>query len=87
MIPVPPPETDPTAPRPDDPDRARDARTGRGAAAARIHHQARWVDLQIQQAMERGDFDDLPGAGKPLKNLGPTHDRDWWLKRDRKSVV
>ena len=64
-----------------DPERARDARTGQGAAAHRIHHQARWVDLQIQQAMERGEFDDLPGAGKPLRDLGPTHDRDWWLKR------
>ncbi len=64
-----------------DPERARDARTGQGAAAHRIHHQARWVDLQIQQAMERGEFDDLPGAGKPLGDLGSPHDRDWWLKR------
>ena len=29
-----------------------------------------WVDLQIRQAMERGDFDDLPGAGKPIEDLG-----------------
>jgi hypothetical protein len=48
---------------------------------SRIHHQARWVDLQIQQAMERGEFDDLPGAGKPLGDLGSPHDRDWWLRR------
>jgi len=25
-----------------------------------------WVDRQIQSAQERGDFDDLPGTGKPL---------------------
>jgi len=25
-----------------------------------------WVDSQIARAMERGDFDGLPGAGKPL---------------------
>jgi hypothetical protein len=25
-----------------------------------------WVDRQIQAAQERGDFDDLPGTGKPL---------------------
>ncbi len=63
------------------PGRERDARTGSDAAATRVQHQARWVDLQIQQAMERGDFDNLPGAGKPLGDLGPPHDRDWWLKK------
>jgi hypothetical protein len=34
--------------------------------------------------MERGDFTDLPGLGKPLEDLGPAeqgHDPDWWLKR------
>ncbi len=62
-------------------ERERDRRTGRDAAAARIQHQARWVDLQIQQAMERGEFDNLPGAGKPLGDLGSPYDRDWWLKK------
>jgi Domain of unknown function (DUF1992) len=65
------------------PDRSteRDERTGRGAAAQRIQRQHEWVDLQIKQAMERGDFDNLPGAGKPLKNLGTQHDPDWWIKQ------
>ncbi len=63
------------------PERARDARTGSDSAAARIRHQAQWVDLQIKQAMERGEFDDLPGAGKPLGDLGSPYDRDWWLKK------
>ncbi len=58
----------------------RDTRTGRAAAAARIAQQATWVDLQISRAVERGDFDDLPGAGKPLE-LGQEHDPDWWLKK------
>jgi hypothetical protein len=62
-------------------ERARDARTGSDAAAARIQHQARWVDLQIQQAMQRGDFDNLPGLGKPLGDLGSPEDRDWWLRK------
>ena len=31
--------------------------------------------------MERGDFDDLPGAGKPIEDLGEHHDPDWWLKK------
>ena len=31
--------------------------------------------------MERGDFDDLPGAGKPIKDLGEAHDPNWWIKK------
>jgi hypothetical protein len=67
--------------RPETPDRSRerDERTGDDAAAARIRHQARWVDLQIERAMARGEFDNLPGAGKPLPPMDP--DPDWWLKK------
>jgi len=38
------------------------------------------VDRAIREAAERGAFDDLPGAGKPLpmRNAG---DPDWWLKQ------
>lgn len=60
---------------------ARDARTRSGAAAERIKQQHTWVDLQVRQAMERGDFDDLPGAGKPIPDLGTQHDPDWWVKQ------
>jgi len=56
-------------------------RTGRAAARNRMQHQARYVDLQIQQAMARGDFDNLPGAGKPIRGLGTQHDPDWWVKQ------
>jgi hypothetical protein len=49
--------------------------------ALRIEHQALWVDMQIQQAMRRGEFDNLPGAGKPIAGLDRPHDPDWWLKR------
>jgi hypothetical protein len=59
----------------------RDERTGRAAAAQRMQRQHEWVDVQIREAMARGDFDDLPGAGKPLKNLGSQHDPDWWVKQ------
>lgn len=31
--------------------------------------------------MERGEFDNLPGAGKPLGDLGSPEDRDWWLRK------
>ena len=58
----------------------RDQRTGRGAAQERIRNQTRWVDLQVQEAMRRGEFDDLPGAGKPL-DLPDKHDPDWWVKQ------
>ena len=59
----------------------RDHRTGRSAAAARIAHQSTWVDLQVRQAMERGEFDNLPGQGKPIEDLGAEHDPDWWVKK------
>ncbi|WP_435770733.1 DUF1992 domain-containing protein [Nocardioides sp. SYSU DS0651] len=65
-----------------DPAGARDRRGAeRAAARARIAQQQTWVDLQVQQAMERGDFDDLPGAGKPIAGLGDQHDPDWWVKQ------
>jgi hypothetical protein len=43
----------------------------------------RWayVETAIQQAARRGEFDDLPGAGKPLEGLGDHHDPDWWIRR------
>ncbi len=66
---------------PDPAQRAEQRDRDRAAAAARIEQQARWVDLQVQQAMARGEFDDLPGAGKPIRDLGPHHDPDWWLKK------
>jgi hypothetical protein len=62
-------------------ERERDDRTGRSAAAARIAQQSTWVDLQVRQAMERGEFDDLPGQGKPIEDLGAEHDPDWWVKK------
>lgn len=39
-----------------------------------------WIDAQIREAQERGDFDNLPGAGKPIEGLGRRQDPDWWLK-------
>lgn len=39
------------------------------------------VEQQIQAAIRRGDFDDLPHAGKPLPHLETPHDPDWWIKQ------
>lgn len=58
-----------------------DRNASRAAARARIDQQQTWVDIQIRRAMERGDFDDLPGAGKPIEGLGAEHDPEWWIKQ------
>ncbi|MGC4932369.1 DUF1992 domain-containing protein [Gordonia sp. DT30] len=34
----------------------------------------------IREATERGEFDNLPGMGKPL-NLSGLDDPDWWAKQ------
>ena len=39
------------------------------------------VERQIREAQERGEFDNLPGAGKPLKGLGESDDPDWWVRQ------
>jgi hypothetical protein len=39
-----------------------------------------WIDRQIREGMERGEFDDLPGHGKPLPDLDRPRDEMWWVK-------
>lgn len=39
-----------------------------------------FTDRLIREAIERGEFDDLPGAGKPLEGIGPVYDPEWWAK-------
>ncbi|MER8220833.1 DUF1992 domain-containing protein [Streptomyces sp. NPDC094143] len=41
-----------------------------------------WVDRQIREAEARGEFDRLPGAGRPLPpDVENTYDELWWVKR------
>ena len=40
-----------------------------------------WVERQIREATERGEFDDLPGAGKPIADLDKPHDELWWVRQ------
>jgi hypothetical protein len=47
---------------------------------AEKRHFESYAGKQIREAMERGEFDDLAGAGKPLSGLGPVHDPEWWAK-------
>jgi len=58
-------------------------------AARRMRQPHLWVDHQVRQAMARGEFDDLPGKGKPIEGLGEQHDPDWWLKKlvEREQIV
>lgn len=42
-----------------------------------------WVDKQIREGRERGEFDNLPGTGKPLPGLDQTdrpRDELWWVR-------
>ena len=40
-----------------------------------------WVERQIREATERGEFDNLPGAGKPIADLDRPHDELWWVRQ------
>lgn len=57
-----------------------DAETVRTPRRVRPEDRARYVDVVIDQAIRRGEFDDLPLAGKPIPGLTGRHDPDWWLK-------
>lgn len=39
-----------------------------------------WVDRQVRQATENGEFADLPGFGKPLPEDPGGYDELWWIK-------
>jgi len=38
------------------------------------------IDRQLREAAERGEFDNLPGTGKPLSDHGREYEDDWWVK-------
>jgi len=44
-----------------------------------------WIETQIREAHERGEFDDLPGSGKPLAGIDGRPDELWWVKKLVKS--
>ncbi|WP_298891284.1 DUF1992 domain-containing protein [uncultured Serinicoccus sp.] len=48
------------------------------ATTARAVHS--WVDQTIEQAQRQGAFDNLPGAGKPLRDVDTRAEPDWWVK-------
>lgn len=44
-----------------------------------------WIDRQIREATERGEFDNLPGSGKPIPGADNPHDELWWVKQKLRS--
>lgn len=39
------------------------------------------VERSIRDAIARGEFDNLPGAGRPIPDLDRQYDPDWWARR------
>jgi hypothetical protein len=39
-----------------------------------------WTERQIREGIERGEFDDLPGKGRPIAGIDGAHDDLWWVR-------
>lgn len=39
-----------------------------------------WVDKQIREATERGEFEGLRGAGEPIPGAGSGVEEHWWIR-------
>lgn len=40
----------------------------------------RWIERQISEAIERGEFDGLPGSGQPIRDLDARRDELAWIR-------
>jgi Domain of unknown function (DUF1992) len=49
------------------------------------------ADNRIRQAMEEGEFENLPGFGKPIPDIDEPYDPNWWakqwMKRERRHAA
>ncbi len=52
----------------------------RGPAPVRYGEGVYFAERQIEEAIERGEFDDLEGAGKPIPDLDGDYDPLWWVR-------
>jgi hypothetical protein len=43
-----------------------------------------WIDRQIRESQERGEFDELEGTGRPLADLDQPYDALWWVRKKLK---
>jgi len=41
----------------------------------------RVAENRIREAMAEGQFDNLPGEGKPIPNIDDPYDENWWIKQ------
>ena len=39
------------------------------------------VERRIQEAYERGEFENLPGYGRPIPDLDEPVDELWWIRK------
>ncbi len=39
------------------------------------------AERRIREAQERGEFDDLPGAGRPIPEATAPYEEMWWVRR------
>jgi hypothetical protein len=62
------------------PDNADESDGKKPLGSMSVEERSRYVDVVIDQAMRRGEFDNLPLQGKPIPGLTGTHDPDWWVK-------
>jgi hypothetical protein len=46
----------------------------------RVTRYESWAERQVREAIERGEFDNLPGAGQPIPGLNGRDDADWWVR-------
>jgi hypothetical protein len=46
-----------------------------------MRYDEKHIDRLIREAQERGEFKNLPGAGKPIPDLDKPHDPYWWVKK------
>jgi hypothetical protein len=46
-----------------------------------------WVERQIREAQDRGEFDDLPGFGKPIPGDGPDSELGWVARKMREENI
>ena len=40
-----------------------------------------FAERRIREAMQAGEFDNLPGAGQPIPGIDDPPDPDWWIKQ------
>lgn len=54
--------------------------TGQPDSHDRDVRETHYVDRIIREAMEAGEFEGLPGTGKPIPGAGNVDDDLWWVR-------